>query len=139
MCHYCSQQWGMSDIGARFVQVYCRGMVLQLILDNPPQATYNKWAKERVEFYERFEPNAPRRGEYPIMPDEGSVNRLAFTGNDSKIIWELLLTNSSNELQETLDNLVVQGHTVKSKDATQFRVTNEGQHAIRFRLNIDEE
>ena len=133
MCHYCSQAWGITPFGARFVQVYCKGLVLQLILDNPPTSTYNIWAKQRVEFYERFEPTAPRRDEYPIMPEEGSVNRVSFTRRDSDAIWQLLLTNSSQELQEKLDDLVVKGHTVNVRDATQFRVTNDSQVAIPVR------
>ena len=137
MCHYCSQAWGLTETGARFVQIYCKGMVLQLILDNPPPEVYNRWAKERVEFYERFEPTAPRRDEYPIMPEEGSVNRIACTGKDSRSIWELLLTNSSKELQETLDQLVVEGHATKYSESAEFRVTNEGQHAVKTRFKLD--
>ena len=44
---------------------------LQLVLDEPPEVLYNKWIKERMEFYKRVEPCAAPRDE-----------RLELVGNE---------------------------------------------------------
>ncbi|CAJ1345785.1 unnamed protein product [Effrenium voratum] len=35
--------------------------ILQLVLDEPPEGLYNRWVKERLEYYRRVEPSAPLR------------------------------------------------------------------------------
>ncbi|CAJ1382341.1 unnamed protein product, partial [Effrenium voratum] len=35
--------------------------ILQLVLDEPPEGLYNRWVKERLEYYRRVEPSAPTR------------------------------------------------------------------------------
>ena len=36
---------------------------LQLIMDEPPEALYNQWIRDRTEYYKRVEPVAPPRDE----------------------------------------------------------------------------
>ena len=68
---------------------------LQLVLDEPPEAFYNKWIKERMEFYKRVEPcAAPERLELV-----GKMNhRMRFStsnnlGAVSDAIWQVILSN----------------------------------------------
>ena len=54
-------------LGARLVQIIGRRkgkkVSLQLIMDEPPEALYNQWIKDRIEYYKRVEPVAPQRDE----------------------------------------------------------------------------
>ncbi|CAJ1356992.1 unnamed protein product [Effrenium voratum] len=43
----------------QFSEVY--KAILQLVLDEPPEGLYNRWVKERLEYYRRVEPSAPLR------------------------------------------------------------------------------
>ncbi|CAJ1402618.1 unnamed protein product [Effrenium voratum] len=43
----------------QFPEVY--KAILQLVLDEPPEGLYNRWVKERLEYYRRVEPSAPLR------------------------------------------------------------------------------
>ena len=125
MCQYCSMAWGKYANGTRFVQVYCKTTVLQLILDEPPQKLWNEWARQRIEYYERLEPSAPKRDVYPSFPKEGEANRVRFQNKDSDDVWQLLLNNNSAKLSAAIDHIVVRGHS-SSTEATLGRVNDDG-------------
>ena len=67
------------------------------MLDEPPEALYNKWIKERMEFYKRVEPCAAPRDERLELV--GKMNhRLRFStsnnvGAVSDAIWQVILSN----------------------------------------------
>ncbi|CAK9117931.1 unnamed protein product [Durusdinium trenchii] len=89
MCRYCQGFWKASRGGTL--------ASLQLVMDEPPEALYNKWIKERMEFYKRVEPCAAPRDER--LEPVGKMNhRLRFsTSNDlgavSDAIWQVILSN----------------------------------------------
>ena len=101
MCRYCQGFWKASRGGSRFLQITGehRGSLasLQLVLDEPPEALYNKWIKERMEFYKRVEPCAAPRDERLELV--GKMNqRLRFStsnnlGAVSDAIWQVILSN----------------------------------------------
>ena len=72
-------------------------VVLQMVLDEPPERLYNRWVKDRIEFYKRLEPTAPLR-DVPLKVDPNPVHRLRFSisnglGNVSDAIWNIVLAN----------------------------------------------
>ena len=62
------------------------------MVDEPPQAEYNKWANDRIEYYKRVEPNAPIRD---IAPDVSlpAGHRVRLRGIASEAVWKIVLTN----------------------------------------------
>ena len=68
---------------------------LQLVVDEPPQNLYNEWARDRIKFYERFEPNeAPR----DAHPPKQAMDRLRLPGVASTVFWEAILGNHEKQL-----------------------------------------
>ena len=79
------------------VQITSGNVVLQMVLDEPPERLYNRWVKDRIEFYKRLEPTAPLR-DVPLKVDPNPVHRLRFSisnglGNVSDAIWNIVLAN----------------------------------------------
>ncbi|CAK9108251.1 unnamed protein product, partial [Durusdinium trenchii] len=93
--------WKASRGGSRFLQItgeqWGSLASLQLVLDEPPEALYNKWIKERMEFYKRVEPCAAARDERLELV--GKMNqRMRFStsnnlGSVSDAIWQVILCN----------------------------------------------
>ena len=99
-CAYCKGQWsGKEGKGARFIQLYTRGMVIQIILDSCPDSLWNKWCKDRIEYYKRMEPIEAVRDVSPIIP-EGSRYVFKAVGPHSDSIWTNILTDPSLELRK---------------------------------------
>ena len=67
-CKYCQMNWRQTKSGSRFVTIYDGEVCVQLILDEPPQAEYNIWMNQRIEYYMRLEPCEPVRDEIPVIP-----------------------------------------------------------------------
>ena len=67
MCKHCQGFWKQGRGATRLVQIIGRNkgkkVSLQLIMDEPPEALYNQWIKDRIEYYKRVEPVAPPRDE----------------------------------------------------------------------------
>jgi hypothetical protein len=66
---------------------------LQLILDEPPEDAYNQFIKNRIQFYMRFEPNAPTLDAPPIFPPSTKHRRLQLVREASNAVWTALLTD----------------------------------------------
>ena len=63
----------------------------------PPERLYNRWVKDRIEFYKRLEPTAPLR-DVSLKVDPNPVHRLRFSisnglGQVSDAIWNIVLAN----------------------------------------------
>ena len=67
MCKHCQGFWKQGRGATRLVQIIGRNrgkkVSLQLIMDEPPEALYNQWIRDRIEYYKRVEPVAPPRDE----------------------------------------------------------------------------
>ena len=95
MCKYCKGYWRAGGGGTRLLQIRAGKAILQLVLDEPPEGLYNRWVKERLEYYRRVEPSAPLRD---VSIVDQKVPRFRFsqttqTGHVSNAIWELILRN----------------------------------------------
>ena len=96
MCKYCKGYWRAGGGGTRLLQIRAGKAILQLVLDEPPEGLYNRWVKERLEYYRRVEPSAPLRD---VSIVDQKVPRFRFsqtaqTGHHvSNAIWELILRN----------------------------------------------
>ena len=95
MCKYCKGYWRAGGGGTRLLQIRAGKAILQLVLDEPPEGLYNRWEKERLEYYRRVEPSAPLRD---VSIVDQKVPRFTFsqttqTGHVSNAIWELILRN----------------------------------------------
>lgn len=60
-CKWCEGFWKSKMGSSRFLQITSDNVVLQMVLDEPPKRLYNRWVKDRIEFYKRLEPTAPLR------------------------------------------------------------------------------
>ena len=97
VCKWCRGFWKGKMGSSRFLQITSGRTVLQLVLDEPPERLYNRWVKDRIEFYKRLEPTAPLR-DVPLKVDPNPVHRLRFSvsngmGNISDAIWSVALAN----------------------------------------------
>ena len=77
------------------------------MLDEPPDGLYNRWVKERLEFYRRVEPSAPLRD---VSVVDQKVPRFRFgnttqTGHVSDAIWELILRNPEAAALKRIDDI----------------------------------
>ena len=77
---------------------------IQLILDEPPESLYNKWANERIEFYKRVEPNAPVRDAAPELTVQAKY-RLRLRKQVSEVIWNVILSNPEKGGLEAIQQL----------------------------------
>ena len=96
-CKWCKGFWKGKMGSSRFLQITSGNVVLQMVLDEPPERLYNRWVKDRIEFYKRLEPTAPLR-DVPLKVDPNPVHRLRFSisnglGNVSDAIWNIVLAN----------------------------------------------
>ena len=91
--------------GSRELNIYSGDQVLTLIMDPPPQDLHNRWTKERVEYYKRFEPNEPRRNEAPIRP-EGGTRRICLEGEESNMVWTAIMTGNSEQVISEFDTVM---------------------------------
>ena len=95
-CKWCKGFWKGKMGSSRFLQITSGNVVLQMV-DEPPERLYNRWVKDRIEFYKRLEPTAPLR-DVPLKVDPNPVHRLRFSisnglGNVSDAIWNIVLAN----------------------------------------------
>ena len=69
---------------------------LQLIMDEPPEALYNQWIKDRIEYYKRVEPVAPPRDEQLDLGPPVARLRVSHSndrGAVGQMIWASILSN----------------------------------------------
>ena len=102
MCKY-----GAGGGGTRLLQIRAGKAILQLVLDEPPEGLYNRWVKERLEYYRRVEPSAPLRD---VSIVDQKVPRFRFsqttqTGHVSNAIWELILRNPEAAALKRIDDI----------------------------------
>ena len=107
MCKYCKGYWRAGGGGARLLQIRAGKAILQLVLDEPPEGLYNRWVKERLEYYRRVEPSAPLRD---VSIVDQKVPRFRFsqttqTGHVSNAIWELILRNPETAALKRIDDI----------------------------------
>ena len=96
VCKWCRGFWKGKMGSSRFLRITSHRTVLQLVLDEPPERLYNRWVKDRIEFYKRLEP-IPLR-DVPLKVGPNPVHRLRFSvsngmGNISDAIWTVVLAN----------------------------------------------
>ena len=77
------------------------------VLDEPPEGLYNRWVKERLEYYRRVEPSAPLRD---VSIVDQKVPKFRFsqttqTGHVSNAIWELILRNPEAAALKRIDDI----------------------------------
>ena len=104
MCKYCKGYW---RAGGAHLQIRAGKAILQLVLDEPPEGLYNRWVKERLEYYRRVEPSAPLRD---VSIVDQKVPRFRFsqttqTGHVSNAIWELILRNPEAAALKRIDDI----------------------------------
>ena len=102
VCKWCRGFWKGKMGSSRFLQITSGRTVLQLVLDEPPERLYNRWVKDRIEFYKRLEPTAPLR-DVPLKVDPNPVHRLRFSvsnglGHVSDAIWSVVLANPGSPI-----------------------------------------
>ena len=54
---------------------------LEVVMDEPPEQLYNKWIRDRMEFYKRVEPTEPPRDERLVLGD-ASTPRMRFSSSN---------------------------------------------------------
>ena len=107
MCKYCKGYWRAGGGGTRLLQIRAGKATAQLASDEPPESLYNRWVKERLEYYRRVEPSAPLRD---VSIVDQKVPRFRFsqttqTGHVSNAIWELILRNPEAAALKRIDDI----------------------------------
>ena len=97
MCKHCQGFWRSCNGGTRMVQISTNREHIQLVLDEPPESAYNEWARSRIAFYQRVEPNAPPRD---TSPPKMAKYRIRFSGAASDAIWSVGLIRRRLPLQQ---------------------------------------
>ena len=100
MCKHCQGFWKQGRGATRLVQIIGRHrgrkVSLQLIMDEPPEALYNQWIKDRIEYYKRVEPvAAPRDEQLDLGPPVARI-RVSHSndrGPVGQLIWQSILSN----------------------------------------------
>ena len=100
-CNRCAGDWMKGRHGTRMVQVIAKDWMLQLILDEPPEALELSWRNDRVKYYQRLEPTeAPRDTQPYIPPKSKNAKALRLEDEASDRMWTLLLSDDHiNELK----------------------------------------
>ena len=100
MCKHCQGFWKQGRGATRLVQIIGRNkgkkVSLQLIMDEPPEALYNQWIKDRIEYYKRVEPVAPPRDEQLDLGPPVARLRVSHSndrGPVGQMIWASILSN----------------------------------------------
>ena len=105
-CRYCTGNWSGKKGGTRLIQLWTSTVCLQIIADEPPQAPYLQWQKERIEFYKRLEPCEPLRNEPLVRPrTTRTAATLRVAGPLSDAVWQAVHTNPSSKVMEQLENM----------------------------------
>ena len=104
---HCKGYWRAGGGGTRLLQIRAGKAILQLVLDEPPEGLYNRWVKERLEYYRRVEPSAPLRD---VSIVDQKVPRFRFsqttqTDHVSNAIWELILRNLEAAALKRIDDI----------------------------------
>ena len=115
-CSYCRGLWSGKRCGGRFVQLYARGVIIQIILDMPPDALWNRWCKERMEYYKRLEPLEAVRDVAPLRP-AGARHVFRAEGPLSDMIWSALLVNPGLQERKQLYAMAEAFQEKQSKSA----------------------
>ena len=125
MCKHCQGFWKQGRGATRLVQIIGRSrgkrVSLQLIMDEPPEALYNQWIRDRIEYYKRVEPVAPPRDEQLDLGPPVARIRVSHSndrGPVGQMIWASILSNRE------LANLQYIGK-VADKHAKRARSTGE--------------
>ena len=105
MCKHCQGYWRSSNGGTRMVQISTNRERIQLILDEPPERAFNEWARSRIAFYQRVEPNAPPRD---TTPPKMAKYRLRFSGAASDAVWLVVLSNPEAPALAAISGLAAQ-------------------------------
>jgi hypothetical protein len=105
MCKHCQGFWRSCNGGTRMVQISTNRERIQLILDEPPERAFNEWARSRIAFYQRVEPNAPPRD---TAPPKMAKYRLRFSGSASDAVWLVVLSNPEAPGLAAISNLAAQ-------------------------------
>ena len=113
-CKHCECVWKRQTTGTRLVTIYDGIVCLQLILDEPPQPEWNDWAKDRIEFYQRLEPNDSTRDVAPDLPCVPASHRIRCTGSVSHQVWKVLYTNPDPHALLQLDMLAAKARELSS-------------------------
>ena len=99
MCKHCQGFWKQGKGATRLVQIIGRHRgrrISQLIMDEPPEALYNQWIKDRIEYYKRVEPvAAPRDEQLDLGPPVARI-RLSHSNDRcpvGQLIWQSILSN----------------------------------------------
>ena len=88
------------------IQIMTEAVCMQIVADEPPQADYLKWQKERIEFYKRLEPCEPLRNEPLVRPrTTKTAATLRVQGPLSNAVWQAVYTNPSAKVMQQLADM----------------------------------
>ena len=110
-CQHCAAYWSGKKEGSRMLTISdeqgAKGpsMTIQVICKEPPQTEWNAWAKSRIEFYKRFEPNEPLRDEPALTCPRLANQRVRLEGLSSDLLWTAILGNPDTQLMANLEKL----------------------------------
>ena len=113
--------------GTRMVHIITKEWMLQLILDEPPDALERAWRDERVQYYRRVEPTeAPRDTEPYLPPASKQAKALRLENEASDRMWQLLLRDDEiNELKVATEHAARLKETKEAGEDTSIPSADE--------------
>ena len=103
--------------GTRMVQVITADWMLQIILDEPPEALEKQWRNDRIMYYKRLEPTEAPRDKSPYLPPDAKRHKaIRLEGEAANRMWELLLKDDEiNELKESAEQARIMQQAMTAK------------------------
>ena len=98
-CKACGAPWKRKMCGCRVLKcATLSGLTFMLYMDEPPSDLLDKWKKERMEYYKRFEPTASLLNQGIVLPGDFKFSSaITLDGAASTALWTAILLNPSLE------------------------------------------
>ena len=117
-CKACGEHWKRKMCGCRVLRcATLSGLTFMIYMDEPPSALLDKWKKERIEYYKRFEPTGPLLNTGIVLPMGFKFSSvITLDGAASTALWTAILLNPSVDVinglhAEWLGDNVEEGQT----------------------------
>jgi hypothetical protein len=96
-CPACLVNWKSNKDSTRWLKISnSHGISFIVELAEPEHSLMDKWKKERIEYYKRFEPTSSLRNQGISLPADGDLSSIVkLTGAASAAFWTALLLEDS--------------------------------------------
>ena len=102
------------------MDIYDGQTVVQVICDEPPTSLHQKWLKDRVTFYRKFEPTDTLRDVAPFALPEQNSFRVRVSGDVSNALWKVIFTPPNLAARDIIEQLADKAAAELAMDHTEI-------------------